>query len=287
MTDSPIIDTHQHLWDLSLVACNWMTDNTLSIARSFRPADYAAAIDGLGVVKSIYMEVDVRKDLLPVEADYATGICESGSTTMVAAVIGGYPAEEGFAAWIKPFAGHRHVKGIRQVIHEAATAPGYCLSDEFVAGVRLLGESGLTFDICIRPEELADAAELISRCPGTRFVLDHCGNANVHHSAEQRERWKRDLALVAARPNVVCKVSGVVASAKPGAWSADDLAPIVDHTMDLFGPDRVMFGGDWPVCTLAATYREWVTVLKQIVSNRPEAHRHRLFHDNAEAFYGV
>lgn len=287
MTDFPIIDTHQHLWDLEVVACNWMTDNTLPIARSFRPADYAAAIEGLGVVQSIYMEVDVKMDLLPVELDYVTGICESGSTTMVAAVVGGYPSEAGFARWVEPLRGHRHVKGIRQVIHEAVTPPGYCLTDDFVAGVRLLGKLGLTFDICIRPEELRDAAELIARCPGTRFVLDHCGNARVRHSPEERDAWKRDIAAVAAKENVVCKVSGIVASAEAGAWSADDLAPIVNHTMEVFGPGRVMFGGDWPVCTLVASYREWLTALKAIVAERPEGEQRKLFHDNAKAFYGI
>src|SRR5437868_5459655 len=94
----------------------------------------------------------------------------------------------------------------------------------------------------MRPAELLDGAKLIDACPDTRFILDHCGNANVQ--AKDRTQWQRDIGAVAKRKNVVCKVSGIVVTAKPGAWSADDLAPIVNHTLEVFGPDRVMFGGD-------------------------------------------
>src|SRR5262249_44174171 len=155
---------------------------------------------------------------------------------------------------------------LRQVLHNEGTKAGYCLEPAFVKGIRLLGDLGLSFDICIRPGELPDAAKLIDECPGTRFILDHCGNANVQ--AKDPTDLKKGMDVVAKRKNVVCKVSGIVASAKPGAWSADDLAPIVKHTLEVFGPDRVMFGGDWPVCTLAATYAEWVAALKEIVKGR-------------------
>ena len=89
------------------------------------------------------------------------------------------------------------------------------------------------------------------------------------------------------RPNIVCKISGIVASARPGAWTPDDLAPIIRHCLAVFGPDRVMFGSDWPVCTLAASYRQWVEALRSVVSDRSEAENRKLFHDNAERFYAL
>ncbi len=97
--------------------------------------------------------------------------------------------------------------------------------------------------------------------------------------------WQRDIAAVAQRKNVVAKISGIIASAKPGAWKVEQLAPIVNHTLDTFGPDRVMYGGDWPVCTLAASYRQWFDAFNQIVSNRPQAEQRKLFHDNAVKHY--
>jgi predicted TIM-barrel fold metal-dependent hydrolase len=143
----------------------------------------------------------------------------------------------------------------------------------------------MSFDICVRPEELLDAAKLIDACRETHFILDHCGNANVQ--TKDRSQWERDIAAVAQRKQVICKISGIVASAKPGVWTADDLAPIVNYSLDVFGPDRVMFGGDWPVCTLAATYKQWVEALKTIVHDRSEQDQRKLFHDNAVRFYGL
>ena len=159
-----------------------------------------------------------------------------------------------------------------------------------------LGELAVTtdrlLDACaLSPPQLAAAllelelAGLAQACAGTRFVLDHCGNPDVQ--ARDRTQWRRDIERIARCRNVVCKVSGIVASAKPGAWSADDLAPIVNHTLDAFGPDRVMFAGDWPVCTLAATFRQWVEALKAIVKDRKEEDQRKLFHDNAARFYGI
>ncbi|HEU4752378.1 MAG TPA: amidohydrolase family protein, partial [Armatimonadota bacterium] len=143
----------------------------------------------------------------------------------------------------------------------------------------------LSFDLCLRPGELSDGAALMDLCPETRFILDHCGNADVQ--AADRSRWEQDLAGIARRENVVCKVSGIVASARPGAWSAADLQPIVARVLAEFGPERVMFGGDWPVCTLAASYRQWVEALRWIVRERSPAEQRKLFYDNAARFYGL
>jgi L-fuconolactonase len=205
---------------------------------------------------------------------------------MVAAVISGRPNSSGFAAYLDRFKDDKPIKGIRQVLHAATTPAGYCLEPDFIKGIRELGKRGLSFDLCMRSPELPDAAKLIEACPETRFILDHCGNEDVR--AKDHSTWKKNLEAIAAKgPRVVCKVSGIVASAKGAPWTADDLAPIVNHVLDSFGPDRVMFGGDWPVCTLAATYKQWVEALKSIVQARPEAEPKKLFHDNAVRVYGL
>ena len=128
-------------------------------------------------------------------------------------------------------------------------------------------------------------AKLIDECPDTRFILDHCGNGDVQ--AKDRSQWEKDMAAVAQRKNVVCKVSGIVVTAKPERWTADDLAPIVRHTLEVFGPDRVMFGGDWPVCTKTATFKQWFEALASIVRGRSAEEQRKLFHDNAVRFYGL
>ena len=278
----PIVDTHQHLWDLSRFKLPWLK-GAPKLDRSFLMNDYRKATEGLNIVKSVYMEVDVEPSQQAAEADFVLDLIRKGEMPLVAAVISGRPGSDGFADFIARYRDQRAIKGIRRVLHGADTPPGHCLGKQFIAGIRLLGKAGLSFDLCMRPAELGDAAELIDACPDTSFILDHCGNASVR--AKDQATWKADIGRIANRKNLVCKVSGIVASAAPGPWTADDLAPIVNHVMDEFGPDRVVFGGDWPVCTLAATYRQWVEALQAIVGSRPRAEQKKLFHDNAMRVY--
>jgi L-fuconolactonase len=277
------VDTHQHLWDLKKFRLPWVKKDS-PLGRDFLTKDYLEATAGLNVVKAVYMEVDVEAAQQVAEAEYVLGLCRSPANPTCAAVVSGRPASADFARYLDRFKGSAYIKGVRQVLHGDAPA-GYCLGKEFLRGMRLLGERGLSFDLCMRHAELPDAAKLIDACPDTRFILDHCGNPVVQ--TRDRGRWEKDIAAVARRKNVVGKVSGVVAAARPGKWTADDLAPIVRHTLDVFGPDRVMFGGDWPVCTLTATFRQWVTALKEIVADRKAEEQRKLFHDNAVRFYAL
>ncbi len=280
----PIVDTHLHLWDLNRFRLPWLRTGD-PLARSFVMKDYLTATKGLNVVKAVYMEVDVEVGQQRAEADFVLDLCRQNNTPMKAAVISGRPARDDFRKYLELFKGNRFLKGVRQVLHEEGTPAGYCLAPNFVRGIRVLGDLGLSFDLCLRSAELADAIKLVEACRNTRFILDHCGNMNVQ--AKDRAQWQRDMERLARNKNVVCKVSGIVASARPEKWTADDLAPIINHSLRSFGPDRVMFGGDWPVCTLAATFRQWVLALKSIVRARSLDEQRQLFHDNAVRFYGL
>jgi predicted TIM-barrel fold metal-dependent hydrolase len=281
---SPIIDTHQHLWDLKKYKLPWVKRGDL-MDRDYLEADYLRAVEGLNVVKTVYMEVDVDPSQQLAESEEVTAICASGSTLMKAAVVSGRPASPGFADYAARFRGDRYIKGLRQVLHGPNNSAGFCLKPEFIAGIGLLGELGLSFDLCMRPGELGDAAKLVDQCPDTRFILDHCGNPDVQ--AKDNSAWKRSIDELAKRDRVVCKVSGLVESAKHGAWSADDLAPYVNHVIEAFGWDRVIFAGNWPVCTVTATFAEWVNALKTIVHDRPLENQKKLFHDNAVRLYDI
>jgi predicted TIM-barrel fold metal-dependent hydrolase len=173
----------------------------------------------------------------------------------------------------------------------------------------------MSFDLCMPPQRLPDAAKLVDACPGTRFVLDHCGNADPLAFAAGRakkegrsdggkssassadagspsrapahdpEQWRRDIAQLARREQVVCKISGIVARAEKDRWTPEDLAPIVQHCLEVFGPDRVIFASDWPVCTRTASLRQWVLALKEIVRGRSDVDNGKLFYQNAVRFY--
>jgi L-fuconolactonase len=278
----PIIDTHQHLWDLNQFKLAWVTPES-PLNHCYLLSDYTRESEGLNIAKTIYMEVDVVEAQQPDEARWILDLCDKEKAIPCAAVISGRPNSDGFKAYLDKFRDRKALKGVRQVLHVASTPSGYCLDPNFVAGMKLLGERGLTFDLCIKPGELPNVAKLLDQCKDTQFILDHCGNPSLQD--KDLAPWKADLARVAERKNVVCKVSGVIATAKKGGWKPDDLAPIVNAVLDTFGPDRVMFGGDWPVCTLGASLREWVEALRTVVAGRPEADRRKLFHDNAAKVY--
>ena len=299
-TALPIIDTHQHLWDLTKFNLPWTAGADI-FNRNYLTYDYLVATESLNVVKAIYMEVDVAAAQKAGEANYIAAQCQRGDTPTAAAVISGFPASADFKTYISRFAGNPYVKGLRQVLHVPETGPGYCLQPAFVKGVQLLGELGLSFDLCSRPAELGDAVKLVDQCPGTRFILDHCGNADpyvvadpqapemvdpANSMAHTRQQWLDDITALAQRPNVVCKISGIIARVRPG-WTPKILAPTINHCLDAFGPNRVIFGGDWPVCTLGASYAQWVNALKEVIAIRSEGEQRKLLHDNAARIYGL
>jgi predicted TIM-barrel fold metal-dependent hydrolase len=279
----PVIDTHQHLWNLKQLRLSWIdpNDKTNPLAQNFTPVEYAQATAGLEVVKSIYMEVDVVPEDKTREADYVVELCRGGKTTMVAAVIGGRPAEPGFQEYLKPYLGGSYVKGVRQVL-----PAGFVVTPEFTRNLQFLGEQGLSWDLCVPPTELPAMVKLVQACPKTRFILDHCGNPSVKFTPEQRAAWRASLQQLAALPNVVaCKLSGFIVNAGPGPWSAEDLAPYIQDTIQAFGVTRCVFGGDWPVVLRASTYKDWLTMLRQILAARPEAEQRAILHDNAQRIY--
>lgn len=292
--DSLIIDTHQHLWDRKKISPPWVAGAPEVLRHDFTNADYAKAFAGLNV-KAIYMEVDVAPEDHVKEADALVAQCRAGDTPTLAATIGGRPSSAGFEKYVMRYAGNGIVKGVRQVLHGASTPRGYCLSSDFVRGVRALGKHGMNFELTMRPTELEDGVKLIRQCPDTHFVLDHCGNGDPKAFHPKlgpglkrsctADGWKRGIDAVAAQPGVMCKISGIVAFVPPGRWEAEHLAPVVNHCLDSFGPDRIFFGGDWPVCLLGSSVRGWVDALRQIVSTRPESEQQKLWSGNALRFY--
>jgi len=291
-----IIDTHQHLWDRTRMSPPWLEGAPEVLRHNYGSHEYAQATRGLNV-KAIYMEVDVAPQDHVREAQEIVAVCRARNTATIAATIGGRPASPDFENYIKAYAGNRIVKGMRQVLHSPSTPRGFCLSKDFVRGVQTLGKYDLNFELTMRPKELDVAAKLIRLCPDTRFVLDHCGNGDpkafnpklapeLERSCSPEE-WKRGIDSIAALPGVMCKISGIVASLPPGSWRAEDLAPVVNHCLDAFGPERVFFGGDWPVCLLGSPLRDWVEALRSIVASRSAEEQRKLWSGNATRFYRI
>jgi predicted TIM-barrel fold metal-dependent hydrolase len=285
-----IIDTHQHLWDLSRFRLKWLDNAGPRLKRDFGTQDYLHATAGLNVEKAVYAEVAVASEQREAEAAFVADLCRSRATPTLAAVIGGSVASDDFPTYIARHKGSPYIKGVRDGYRRGAAD-----DEKFVRGVRLLGEQGMSFDLLAPPGLLVESVRLVEQCPGTRFVLDHCGNPDVKWFAEgadegarrSRTAWEEGVARLAERPNVVCKISGVAESGEDGKVTAATVAPVVSYCLDRFGDRRVMFASNWPVCLKTITLADWVAVVREVVAGRGGEFERRLFYVNAARFYGL
>jgi L-fuconolactonase len=231
----------------------------------------------------VFVEVDVAPGAHLAEVEFVQE--QSRTEPRLRAVVASMPLESGRAveADLAAYSRFPLARGVRRLIERHDREPGWCLRDDFVAGVKLLPRFGFTFDLCVFHAQLAEATELVRRCPEVSFVLDHIGKPGIR--AGLWEPWAGELRAIAACPNVWCKISGVVTEADHAAWTEAQAAPYIAHAIDCFGFDRVMFGGDWPVSELATRYSRWVALVDAVTSKASPAERRKLFHDNAVAFY--
>lgn len=275
-----IVDTHQHLWDIDLFRYSWL--NSLpQLNRSFRMADYLAAAEGLNVVKSVHLEADVDEQYMLDETRHLLALAEQTDNPLEGIVACGRPENEDFKSYLDKIAAYPKVKGIRRVLHTQPDAVGRGAT--FLKNVAALSEYGLSFDICVLARQLPIAIKLVSKSPDVVFILDHCGVPQVKE--QHLDPWRSHITEIAKFPNVSCKISGLVAYADSERWTAEDLRPFVEHVIATFGWNRVLFGSDWPVCTLSASYRQWVEALQALTHEAGEINQKKLFHDNAVRVY--
>lgn len=282
MPSFPIIDAHLHLYDPDRLSYPWMADVPPLQARH-ELAELDAARADVAVEAAVFLEVDVAPGAHLDEARYVEGLSETG---LVRAIVASMPLEAGpdaVAADLETYAAMPLARGVRRLIEHHTDEPGWAVAPPFVAAVQSLERHGLTFDICIKHFQMADAIHLVRQCPNVRFVLDHIGKPAIR--AGLTEPWRSDMKTLAAEPNIVCKISGVVTEADHAAWTPDAVKPYVAHAIECFGFDRVMFGGDWPVSTLATTYPEWVALVDDVVAGSSDDELRKLYRDNAIAFY--
>lgn len=276
-----LIDTHQHLWDLRQFPYSWCA-GIPTLNRTFTLDDYRVAAEGLGIAKTVFMECDVDEPHALDEAKHIEALARA-NPLIAGIVASGRPELEGFAAHLERLLELSKLRGVRRVLH---TQPDELSRTElFADNVRRLAPHRLTFDVCVLARQLPVALELIRRCPEVSFLLDHCGVPDV--KAQAFDPWRAQLRELAELPNVACKISGLVAYADPQRWTVADLRPFVEHVIACFGWNRVVWGGDWPVCTLSAPLRRWVEATHELVSSASPDERAGLFHRNAERIYRV
>lgn len=243
--------------------------------------DYLEAIHGIEVIKSVHVEADIDEAFIPDETRYILELSERDDNPLSGVVANGRPEHDNFREYVRQFAGHPNLKGIRRLLQSEPDE--LSTTTTFTENIRSLAEFGLSFDICVRDHQLPVAIRLVKECPNVSFILDHCGNPDIKN--RDYDAWRERIAEIADLPNVVIKVSGIVVNTDVENWTVEDLRPAIEHVIASFGWDRVMFGSDWPVCTLAASYRQWFDALNFLVKGASEENKRKLFKENAERVY--
>lgn len=273
-----LIDAHVHLWDLQRLRLPWLG---APLDRSFLLSDYQQATAGLNVRRAVYVEVGVGADQRYEEADLIMDLCRAQDNPLAGIVMSGDVGDDALFDYLADPTVRRHVKGVRQGVPEDLQPSG-----AFVRGVQRLGELGVRFELNTDP---ARSLALVERCPQTGFILDHCGGATFEILDDPRRlgEWRRLMDGIGRHPNVACKLSGIVATAPADRWCDQDFARVFEHLLDTFGPDRLMFASDWPICSLSMPLIDWVRTAARVLRHRPEAERSAIFHDNAARWYDL
>lgn len=273
------IDAHQHFWKFDPVRDNWIDDSMQVIQRDFLPNDLSLLLkengfDGCVVVQSDQSEAETNFQLE-----------NAAQNNFIKGVIGWVDLQaENIEERLEHYAQFPLLKGVRHVL-QGEPQRDLMLKPAFKKGIRLLAKYGFTYDILIFPDQIQYATDLIKLFPHQPFVLDHIAKPCIKKG--DIKDWEKDLRNMAYAPNVYCKLSGMVTEADWQHWKQDDFTPYLDVVVMAFGIDRLMFGSDWPVCLLGASYAETINIVKAYFSSFTQSEQDKVFGGNAIQFYNL
>jgi predicted TIM-barrel fold metal-dependent hydrolase len=280
VSHAAIIDTHLHLIYRDRMSYPWLA-GVAALDRDARYERYAEEARRCGVSDALHMEVDVAEPDIEVETRNVCDLTLEGATLIRGAISACRPENPDFPAFLERALNDPFVKGFRRVLHVAPDD----VSERpiFRGNLRRLAGAGRPFDLCVWSDQLDKAIALVDACPDVPFVLDHCGQPAIRE--RKTHPWRERIAEIARRPNVSAKISGVVAYADPKAWVLDDLRPYVEHVIASFGWSRVVWGSDWPVCTLNASLSIWLAASHALTRGASAEERENLFAANARRLW--
>ena len=275
------IDAHQHYWEPRRGDYDWMAPDDPVLARKYLPTDLAASLEKHGIARSVLVQAAATVE----ETEYMLGLADATET--VAAVVGWVDFENpDHLHHLERLARHPKFVGLRPMIQDIPDLD-WMLRDDVQWAYRAIVELDLTFDALGFPPHLDNFLTLLRRYPDLRVVIDHGMKPRIRDHAEGPEhfdRWAEGMSRLADRTQARCKLSGLVTEAKQD-WTLDDLRPYADHILAAFGPDRVMWGSDWPVCRLRASYDAWREAAQALTAHLGEPERAQVFGGTAIGFY--
>ena len=279
----PRVDAHHHLWDLSARPQPWLDDSVMKpLRRTFRLDDVVAQAATAGIHSTVVVQtvpdITESEELLDLAAGEPAVVGVVGYVDLAASDLG----DQLDRLLDRPSGGW--LVGVRSLV-QSEPDPAWLMRPEVLRGLREVTRRGLVFDLLVRPPQLEAAIGAVTAVSDGRFVVDHLGKPEI--DSGRWEPWATSLSELAARDNVVAKLSGLVTEARWETWTTSDLAPYVEHALATFGPHRLMFGSDWPVCTLAASYGRVVSTVEELTAALAEHERRAIFGTTAIATYGL
>lgn len=274
-----IIDAHHHFWKYDPVHYDWITEEMKIIRKDFLASDLKKTIERARVDGVI--SVQARQSLE--ETDWLLQLASEND--FIHGVVGWLPlADDKIGEMLQKYTQRNNLKAIRHVV-QGEPDPGFILSRKFNQGISLLEKYGLTYDILIFEEQLPNTIRFVDQHPNQLFVLDHIAKPKIKNKV--LEPWKKNIRALAKRENVFCKLSGLVTEAGYQDWTESQLNTYLDHVLDIFGPERLMFGSDWPVCLVAVDYTKWLELIKNFISKLSKNEQHMILCDNAVKCYNL
>ncbi|MBX2839162.1 MAG: amidohydrolase [Gammaproteobacteria bacterium] len=277
-----LIDTHVHLIDRQRLTYPWIA-RVPALNQDATYTDYLRQCRQLGITHSLHMEVDVAESDIENETLYIKELMDRPDSQLVGAIASCRPEQDTFQAYFERQKLRPWIKGFRRILHE--------VDDElsrnplFRSNLKLLSNTSFVFDVCARADQLPIAIELVDSCPDVQFVLDHCGVPNV--KSAELDPWREQMSRIAERPNVAGKISGVIAYGNGLDWTLEDIRPFVEHTFEAFGPDRVVWGSDSPVCTLGGSLASWVAATRALFMEASASERAAFYYENARRIWSL
>ncbi len=271
------IDTHHHFWKYSPEEYGWMNDQMEVIRRDFLPADLKKEISETGIDGVVSVQARQTLEETQVLLDWAR------KHDFIRGVVGWVPlVSSSVRGDLERLSRRKDLKGVRHVLHDEPD-DRFMLRNDFNAGIKLLRDFDLVYDILIFEKHLPQALQFVDRHPDQVFVVDHIAKPRIRDGL--LSPWQTYIVQLAHRPNVYCKISGVATEADWSHWTEQELQPYLDTVFSAFGPKRLMFGSDWPVCLLATSYRRWVETVGRYVSQLSNSEQERFWSDTAREAY--
>jgi L-fuconolactonase len=274
-----IVDSHQHFWQAGQFDYPWMTPQVELLCRDYLPPMLAPILNRNGVDKTILVQASNSI----AETRWLLSLADQNS--FIAGVVGWIDLQsEEVGAQLAEFVGHPKFKGVRHLV-ESEAADDWLTQANVIRGLRELGSRGLAYDLLVHTRHLKHAEKAVAQCPDLRFVIDHMSKPPI--AGGEIDEWAHGVKQLATHPNVSCKLSGLVTEANWTNWRVEDLKPYVETALEYFGPGRMMFGSDWPVCLLAGSYDRVLGAAQSLLAELSEEDQNRIFGDNAIDVYWI